>query len=188
MQKGRTSRAFTLVELLVVIAIIALLAAILMPALRTARERARQASCMSNLHQLDLALETYALQQPLSALQPPYLSVLCLSELPEEMLLCPTDGTKGAEGSKPTWDPVQYPETDELASNQAGEAAFELANYGNTPYVVNFAGRTAAPHEFRNTAVTACSYIYEYTVARCPFTDTYGDLPGRSRVIRNPCR
>ena len=60
MKKTASHRGFTLVELLIVIGIIALLIALLMPALSAAREHARRIKCMSNMRQLTAAWIMYA--------------------------------------------------------------------------------------------------------------------------------
>ena len=61
--KTKRRRAFTLIELMIVIVIIAILAALLFPAFSSARESSRRASCISNLHQIGIAVQMYRLEE-----------------------------------------------------------------------------------------------------------------------------
>ncbi len=59
--RHQAKMAFTLIELLVVVAIIGILASLLLPALKSAREAARRTACLSNLRQVGLAVGQYAI-------------------------------------------------------------------------------------------------------------------------------
>jgi len=157
-------KGFTLVELLVVMAIISMLAGQLLPALSTAREKGREANCINNLKQFDLAITMY--YQDFNEEYPPWLSVLYPSYLPggqRKVFVCLSDEYKGAgTTTKPAHG---HPGTGSLGFPEADDAA-DRGNFDSTHYP----GRV-----YRNPSVEKNSYIYEFNVSKCQwFHDTYG--------------
>lgn len=154
-------RGFTLIELLVVIAIIAILAAMLLPALARAKEKAYRASCISNARQWGLALTMYLDDNR---------RIFPLSKIPNG-----TPGAGGYDEDAPRW-------ADLAAFHAAGQGDFVWYNalpplvgskalweYANDPsgFVQNrniFTCPTAAaqPSEFDLTSQVVFSYGMNY--------------------------
>jgi prepilin-type N-terminal cleavage/methylation domain-containing protein len=108
----RRARAFTLIELLVVLAIIALLAALLLPALAQAKEMGRRAACINNLRQLSLAARLYSTDEEghfpprLLGLQWP--AQLQTNYVDLRVLVCPSDFALAGPGSNADSAPRSY--------------------------------------------------------------------------------
>jgi len=154
----KRTAGFTLIELLVVITIIGILAGFLLPSLSTAKEKANQANCINNLHQIQLALEMY--QSDVGDL-PHWLSNLEHYIKARKVFQCRSDPSHGKQGSRPPWQlpgthgNSRFPETWDF------EGASAAASAAGAGHVDDEASATQNPWLHGN------SYLYECCCAEC---------------------
>jgi len=163
----RKGKGFTLIELLVVIAIIALLMAILMPALQRVKKQAKAVACQSNLHQWAVVFEMYAGQNDgyfwsgdfnrggweqyawVGPLRPYYSDE-------KEMRFCPTATKLREEGARDpfaAWGPMRQ------TGDQSGSYGMNNWLCNPLPVVEFIHGREATKDNWRNAYVEGAGNI-----------------------------
>jgi prepilin-type N-terminal cleavage/methylation domain-containing protein/prepilin-type processing-associated H-X9-DG protein len=155
-------KGFTLIELLVVIAIIAILAAILFPVFAKAREKARQASCTSNVKQLMLAILMYA--QDYDERLPPNWNV-------------------GAGGASDTWSDLIMPyiKNDQIFVCPSAAAQQRIAHTND-----NEGGYSVNNSDYDSLSVCPFLDSGSYSLAKIPQpagTIALGDSTGHLQVL-----
>lgn len=155
----RRSTGFTLIELLVVITIIGILAGFLLPSLHTAKEKAHQANCVNNLHQIQLALEMY---QSDSGTLPPWLSNMENYIKSKKVFQCLSDPSRGRQGSRPPWHLPGDHGDDRFGETWDFEGASAAASAAGCGGSVD-----SEASSMQNPWLQGNSYLYELCAARC---------------------
>jgi prepilin-type N-terminal cleavage/methylation domain-containing protein/prepilin-type processing-associated H-X9-DG protein len=171
----RTNRSFfTLIELLVVIAIIAILAAMLMPALQQARERGRTANCMAQQKNISLAIVQYTGDN--NDFFPPFLGAACSINDPQSLMwnlalvrggyvsspklyFCP-----GAQGMISGSDPNGFDSCGTVTDfSQPSNYKWQFTTYGyNFVYIGSARGRTSHFQGTNTSGVSGTSVATDF--------------------------
>ena len=147
---------FTLIELLVVIVIISILATISVTGVKSAREKARQTNCMSNLRQIGVALVTYRGDH--SGGNPDWISNLYPSYIDDlSVYVCRSDTTRGRGLTPEDVDAGMRKYKNPIDNDYSGNPNQRKAG-------------CAGPEQ--NKDVEANSYFYEFSNATCDFSSS----------------
>jgi len=141
---------FTLMEMMVVVLIIAILAGITAVAVNSAREKARQTDCMSNLRQLGTAIVTYRADN--RGRNPPWLSNLYPTYIDDKRVyVCRSDKARGRGDCRPADIP-------------------RLQDSGGAEYNASVLNDYGSSQHGKNSDVEANSYLYEFSAAPSPWS------------------
>ena len=165
--RGATARSFTLIELLVVVAIISILAALLLPALSGAREKAKTAYCAGNLRQLGLVMNLYADDNG-EKIMPFRLDTSTPDVYFWQHTMMPYLGQKRISYNGFD-DPWPWPSVPYMSVFWCPAANVEFISYS-----------VASDYQYQSTYVPKCSYGES--------TPTYGSFPQKRSEVRRPSK